>query len=313
MQGSQRTVGRIIAAWGLMTVACGFASAADNGVTLTSPGQGTTYPLAYKFTPGTFAHYEVTQKSVILSRYEQGQEKMNNESTTTKHFRVVTADAAGVAQLEPIIDRVKMAVTFNDVNKVEYDSADPGPAPRGFEAVAATIGKSTARIHLTPNGELTKVTALPDAPASLTALAAKADPSMNFLIPLPREAVGIGAVWKDRYQVPVVVGEGLSQPVTLQREFALTKVTGAVATITFQTKIITPMDNPQVQAQLLQRTPAGTIEFDLDRGLIVAQTTKASGEVVQAFGANTKMQASLETTERLIPQTAGVQPAALKQ
>jgi len=313
VQGSQRTAGRIIAAWGLMAVACGFASAAENAVTITSPGQGTTYPLAYKFTPGQFAHYEVLQKSVIVSRYAQGQEKMNNESTTTKHFRVVTADAAGVAQLEPIIDRVRMSVTFDDVNKVEYDSAQPGPPPRGFEAVAATIGKSMARLHLTPNGQLSKVTALPDAPASFTALAAQADPTLNFLVPLPREAVGVGAVWKDRYQVPVSVGPGLSQPVTLQRQFELAKVTGNVATITFQTIIITPMDNPAVQAQLLQRTPTGTIEFDLDRGLIVAQTTKASGQVVQAFGANTFMQASLETTERLIPQTAGVQPAALKQ
>jgi hypothetical protein len=34
--------------------------------------------------------------------------------------------------------------------------------------------------------------------------------------------------------------------------------------------------------------------------------------VVQAFGPNTALQAALETSERWMPQTAGVQPAALR-
>jgi hypothetical protein len=308
------SVGRMAAAWGLMTLLGGVSLAADDkGVTLTSPGQGPTYQLAYKFTPGQFAHYEVVQKMNILSKYPEAQETVENESTTMKHFRVVALDADGIAQLEPIIDRVRMAALFNGVNKISYDSNDPGNPPQGFENVAANIGKAMARVHITPNGELAKVTLLPGAPAALSTLAAQADPKLNFLIPMPREAVGVGAVWRDRYQVPVMVGENLSQPVTMQRQFELTKVTGTVATIGFKTSVLTPLSNPQVEAQLLQRTPAGTIEFDLDRGLIISQATKAAGQVVQAFGANTLMQASLETAERWLPQTTGVQPATLRE
>lgn len=284
-----------------------------SGMRTESVGSGATCQLVYKFTPGLFARYEVVQKMSHLSKYPEAQETMTNESTTTKHFRVVTADGTGAAQLEPIIDRVQMVAVFNGADRIEFDSQQPGDPPAGFENVASTVGKAMARVTMTSNGELTKVTPTQDAPPAFSALAAQADSKLNFLIPMPKEPVGVGAVWKDRYQVPVSVGNNLTQQVTLQREFELTKVAGSVATITFKTVVITPIGNPQIEAQLLQRKPNGTIEFDLDRGLIITQTTKASGQVVQAFGANTEVRATLETTERLIPTTAGVQPATLKQ
>lgn len=303
-----------LAAWCVGTVFGSAVFAADNGLTVTNPGQGTPHQLAYKFTPGQFARYEVVQKMTVISTYPQAAETMTNESTTTKHFRVVAADAEGTAQLEPIIDRVQMAIVFNGTERREYDSqvnSEPGPE---FAAVAGNIGNALARVHMTTNGEMTKVTPLPGAPQAFVKMAAENDSKLNFLIPLPKEPVGLGAVWRDRYQTFVVVGQGgLQQPVTMQRQFELTKIEGSLATIAFKTSVITPLDNPQIEAQLLQRKPAGTIEFDLDRGLIVSQTTKADGQVVNAFGANTRMQASLETAERLIPTTAGVQPATLKQ
>jgi hypothetical protein len=308
----QRTALTLLTVVTMAVMAAGRGFAAENGPALASPGQGPTHQLAYKFTPGQFAHYEVTQRMTIVSKYPQSEEKMKNESVTTKHFRVIAAESGGAAQLEPMIDRVRMSVKFNDAEPISYDSAAKEPPPPGFEAVAKTVGQAMARVHLTPNGELTKVTVLGEASPALTAAAAEADPKLNFLIPLPREAVGVGAVWKDRYQVPVSVGQGLTQPITLQREFQLTNVEGKAATITFRTSVITPVSDPQIEAQLLQRKPSGTVEFDLERGLILSQKTTASGQVVQAFGPNTALQAALETSERWMPQTAGVQPATLR-
>lgn len=307
-----RRLGRSAAAWGLCVVLATSAFAADSGVTVSQPGQGATYQLAYKFQPGQFARYEVVQKSKIVSKYPQASETVDNESTTSKHYRVVASDDGG-AQLEPIIDRVQMSVTFNALEKREYDSAVAGEPPQGFGDVAANVGRALARVHLTSNGEMTKVTPLANAPQSLVAMAAQNDSKLNFLVPFPKEPVGVGAVWKDRYQTPVTVGQGLSQPVTLQREFELKSVSGSVATINFKTIVITPLGNPQVEAQLLQRRPAGVIEFNLERGLIVSQITKAAGDVVNPFGANTQLSATLESTERLIDPVAGVQPATLKQ
>lgn len=280
------------------------------GMRVHSTGMAPTRQLSFQFKPGQFAHYEVTQRMLIVSKYPQAEEKMQNESVTTKHYRVVAADASGVAQLEPMIDHVRMSVRFNDLAPNAYDSKVDVNPPQGFEDVAKSVGKAMARVHLTPNGELTKVTVLDGAPPALATAAADADPKLNFLIPLPKEPVGVGAVWKDRFQTPVVVGQGLTQPVTMQREFELKKIEGSLATIAFKTTVITPIGNPQVEAQLLQRKPSGVIEFDIDRGLILSQRTTASGEVFQAFGPNTAMQAALETTERWLPQTTAEQPTA---
>lgn len=307
-----RGIGRNAVACGLCAALAASAFAADTGIVVSQPGQGNTYQLVYKFTPGQFARYEVLQKSKIVSKYPQASETVDNESTTSKHYRVIASDAGG-AQLEPIIDRVQMSVTFNAVEKREYDSAAAGDPPQGFGDVAANVGRALARVQLTSNGEMIKVTPLANAPKSLVAMAAQNDAKLNFLVPFPKEPVGVGAVWKDRYQTPVTVGQGLSQPVTLQREFELKSVSGSVATIAFKTVVLTPIGNPQVEAQLLQCRPAGTIEFDLERGLIVSQTTKASGDVVNPFGANTQLTATLESSERLLDPVAGVQPATLKQ
>ena len=99
----------------------------------------------------------------------------------------------------------------------------------------------------------------------------------------------------------------------MQREYQITKMTGSIATISLKTSILTPLQNPKAEAQLLTRQLNGTIEFDTARGLIVSHSTKAEGNVVEAFGPKTQYYSKMETKERLVPAADGVQPATLKE
>jgi hypothetical protein len=282
-------------------------------VTLVSPGEGPSQRLAYKFAPGQFAHYEVTSNMKIITQKGTVQAVAKNDSQSWKQLRVVTVDDEGNATLEPVITRVKMRAQFDNLPEVTWDSqADPAP-PKDFAAVAAQIGRAHARVVVSPNGELLKITALAGAPDHIAAAADKADPKYNFLVVLPKEPIGVGAVWKDRFQVPVTVGMGLSQPITLQRQYTLTKINGSIATIALKTSVVTPINNAEIEGQLMQRTPAGIIEFDVDRGLIVSQNTSVDNQVVNAMGPGTKLQANSDTLEKLVPASAAVQPAALRR
>ena len=293
-------------------------------VTVDNAGQGTPYRLVYKFTTGQFAHFESTTNSTFITRFPSQdpnqnkntevilQQKATNQTQTWKQFRVLSVDEDGLATLEPIITRVKMSAAIDNI-AANYDSAvDQDPSPQ-FAPVAQSIGKPLARVVFGPNGELVKMTMLQGAPNKLAEPAAKADPVLNFLVVLPKEPVGVGAIWRDRFQVPVTVGNGLNQLVSLQRQYTLTKVDGSIATIASRTSILTPISDPLLEAQLMQRTTTGTIEFDLERGLVVSQSASVDQQVVGAAGPKTVVHATSNSRERLLAGPAGVQPAALRE
>lgn len=284
-----------------------------SGPNLEQPGTGQTYSLVYKLTPGLFAHYQSHQLVTVSVQHAEAQEQVTNDVTTFKHFRVVSRDADGLAVLEPVIEKVRMSATFNGDPPIVFDSETDQTAPRQFRDVQATIGRALSRMTVAPNGQLMKISVLDGAPATLTAAAQKVDPQSNFLVVFPAQPIGVGAVWSEKFQVPVTLGKGgLSQMVTLRRRYQLTGVTNAIAQVSMTTSVLTPIDNnPEVQGQLIQRSPSASIQFDMEKGLIISQvTTVAKKEVVGAFGPKSTMQAASEVRETWIEAPPTLQPAA---
>ena len=281
--------------------------------TLVSPGAEPRVQLAYRFETGAFSNYEVVNKSTITSQYQQLVETVSHETTARKQFRVVSIDEAGNATLEPVVQRVIMSAKFGSADPIVCDSDKPEDAPGQFKDVLKTINKPIARVQVTASGEMLKVTLLEGAPDGMTAAGGLNDPRLNFLTVLPKEPVGVGASWKDRFDVPVTIGQsGLKQPVTLQRNYEVTKLEQGIATISLKTTVITPVADPQIEVQLMQRALTGVLEFDTARGCVLSQRTIASKVVVGAFGPQSQAQGSMETYERWLPPATAVAPAKLE-
>lgn len=259
------------------------------------------YSLRYNFQPNQALYYEVDNSMRIETRFNGGTEEQANHSQAWKQLRVASLDAQGNAQLEPIIERVVMKATKSGEDPVGYDSAHDSDPPFQFLEVKRSIGQVQARILAAPNGSLKSVTPLTNDSATLKAAAEKNDPRLNFLVVLPEKPVRIGDSWTDRFKVEVTVDKNLRQEVELQRSYTLSAVNGSVAQIKMKTAVITPVDDPQIKVQLIQRTPAGTIDFDLEKGLILSMHTKAEQTVVDAFGPATSITASSKLTEKLLP------------
>ncbi len=262
----------------------------------------TTYQLVYRFQTGQFFHYDVDDLAEMLMQHGENHSTSVQQTQMLKSFRVVTVDENGGATIEPIVEIVRMASKSGDRAKVIYDSEkDPNP-PQEFEKIAGTIGRPLARFHFAANGRLLKVTMLAtDVPKSFTDAAQKVDPTINFLVVLPEQPVKIGDKWTEKYETQVFVGSGLTQPIKLIRGFELVKVTEQIATIRVRTSLLTPVNDPEILRQLVQQTPAGTIEFDMQQGRVLNRTLQIDEKVISAFGPQTLLQASGKSVEKLLP------------
>jgi hypothetical protein len=70
-----------------------------------------------------------------------------------------------------------------------------------------------------------------------------------------------------------------------------------VATIQVSTQVLTPVNDPKVKSQLVQRLQRGTIKFDLDTGRLLHKQMDASEEVIGFSGPESHMQYLARLTE----------------
>ena len=260
-----------------------------------------TYLLHYKFQPGQTWYYVVENTGKIVTKYDSFTETMTNRSQAWKQLRVTAVGEDGNAQLEPMVERVVMSATKDGEEPVNYDSAIDENPPLQFLEVKRTINQVQAVINVAANGDLTKVIPRATDNPKLIAAAEKKDPRLNFLIVMPEEPVRIGDTWKNRFTSEVTVGKGLQQEVTLQRKYKLIAVKGSIAVIEQKIAVLTPVNDPQIQAQLMQHTPSGHIEFDLEQGLIVSMRTHVDEMVVGPFGPKSSISAVTKSEEKLLP------------
>ena len=291
-----------------------------------------TVQLKYKFQPGQFVHYEVSDRVRYVMQQAGNSFETFQRNDSSKHFRVVSVDDDGSALLEPILDRIKMLAGRkeaaeadgtspepvadrkngftkpHDQSLVKFDSATDKVAPPEFQLHKETVGKPMARFQFAAHGELLAVRIIAtDVPKPNTSAAAKANPKLNFLVPLPTEPISVGHRWKQKFDEPISVGKGLTQQIPMLRQYELTSVSDGIATIKFKTSILALLNDPKIQGQLAQQTPSGTIEFDIERGLIRSRKSITNETVVNALGPQTVLQVVGESTEKLVHNEPTIQ------
>lgn len=276
----------------------------------TKPAE-TTGPvlLRYKYDVNQVTYYDVLHTMRITTQKNQSSETAQNESHAVKHYRVVAVEPDGSALLELVIDRVRMSAQFGENDPVTFDSEKSEVCPPQFEKVRESVGKPLARVKVTPTGELVNVvrTAVPNAPAA--GETPDNDPSNNFLVPLPKNPLKVGESWSDQIEVKVTVAKGLTRNVAILRRYDLKSVSGNVATIDTVSTVVTPVKDPAINGQLIQRTPSGTIVFDMEAGRIVSYELKTDKTEVGVFEENSSMRAVSSRVEKLVTRDEALRTA----
>lgn len=247
------------------------------------------YTLRYKFKASEFVHYQVESETKITVRKNAVKADTTTTANTLKHYRVVFVDDEGNGTLETVLDRVQMNVNFGAQVPAIFDSAEPSKNDlKQFKPIRKTIGKPS-RIVCSQTGKMIS----------------KGDEiSQSFLIPLPENKVKIGESWKEQYEVEVSVGKTLRKKVPIQREFTLDAVEDQIAIIKFKTKVLKRLNDPELGLQLIQKTPSGTIELDLEKGTIISQNVSLDNKQVGIFQGQGLMRAVSTRVEKLVtPET----------
>jgi hypothetical protein len=92
---------------------------------------------------------------------------------------------------------------------------------------------------------------------------------------------------------------------TLQK-FKLEEVRDGVATIRMSTVILTPVREPAIEAQLVQRESSGVVRFDIDAGRIIGQQMDVDKQVVGFRGEASSLHYLSRFTEQIVATQLGV-------
>jgi len=257
------------------------------------------YSLAYKFAAGDEIRTKVVHLVTVETTIKGVNQTASTRSVSTKLWKIVRVEPTGNIVFEHSVEDVNMWQNVTGREEVRYNStADKAPPP-GHEHIAASLGKVLSVITMDKSGRI----------LARDVKQKQFSPGIGDLtVPFPAEPVKAGATWSIPNEVRVSLEDGTVKKVATRQQYKLDKVESSVATITVQTQVLTPVNDPKVQSQLVQRLQRGTIRFDLDAGRLIHKQMDLDESVFGFSGPDSHMQYLARFTEE--PATTDTATAA---
>ncbi|HPM83115.1 MAG TPA: DUF6263 family protein [Candidatus Anammoximicrobium sp.] len=254
----------------------------------------TTYQLRYKFTPGEVFRCDVTHLTTVETKIRGVAETAKTRSVSTKVWRISAVDPQGNITFTYTVEDASMWQQLSGQPEVRYDSTKDKEPPPGYEHVAESVGVPMATITIKPNGEILR--------------REQARPQFNpgigeLTVLLPSHAVKIGESWSSEGELPIRLPAGTVKRIKTRHVYELKKVQTGVATVEARTEILTPVDDPAVQSQLVQRIKRGEIKFDVDAGRVLRQQMDIDETVIGFSGPDSMMKYLARLTEEMDAQS----------
>ena len=247
-----------------------------------------TVHLRYVFRRGDMVASRVEHRALTETTMNGVTESVETMTDSTRTWRVVHVDATGAATLEQSVNDVTMTSRSSDRGEIRWASSGDAEPPPGYEAVPASLGVPLVRLTVSPAGLVLERRELRPCPA-----AASGD---LVIVPLPEEPVPVGHIWTVPDEVIVEVPNGPRKAVRTRLRYRLEAVHDGLATIAVDTTVLTPLDDPRLEARLLERIWDGTIRFDIEAGRITSRRTAIDRRVVGFCGpqSSVRYKASLD-------------------
>ena len=241
---------------------------------------------------GEILRSEIVHRATVETSVEGTSQTAETRSMSIKAWKVTEVTADGKITFVHSVDSVDMWQRMQGRQEVRYNSLTDKEVPAGYETVAKAVGVPLAVITMDPHGKVLKREQLHPTPEVQIP---------QITMPLPERPVALGHVWTAPLDVDVMLPGGNSRKVTTQQKFTLEKVADGTATIHVETQVLTPINDPTIEAQLIQRLSAGTLEFDLRTGRMVDEQLDLDRRVIGFSGPASSLHYLTRFTEKLLP------------
>ena len=247
-----------------------------------------TYTLAYKFSPGEEFRTKVIHLVTVETTIKGATQTAKTRSVSTKIWKITGVDEQGNITLVHSVDGVEMWQSVSGRQEIRYNSATDKTPPAGYEHVAKSVGVPLATVKMDKHGGV----------LSRENAQTQFNPGIGELsIPFPQQAVKVGATWSMPDEVQVRLDNMQIKKVQTRQLYKLVSVETGVATISVETQVLTPVSDPKIQSQLVQRLQRGTIKFDIDAGRLIHKQMDLDETVIGFNGPESLMQYLARFTE----------------
>ncbi len=252
------------------------------------------YRLAYRMKVGQNVRSRVVHLVSMDTKIEGEFESLKSRSVSTRVFQISNVDDQGNMTFVHLVEDAELWQKVTGKEEVRYDSKQNEVVPESYIKVAEAIGKPLATITISPTGTIVR---RDDAVAQF-------NPGIGMLLPqLPQRSVKIGQRWFSMEKVRVRLKSGRVQAIQLRKQYKLEQVQNGLATISVRTQVLTPVNDPKIQSQLMQRLQHGTIKFDLDAGRIYSSKMELDERVIGFRGAASMIHYLSRMTETQVLST----------
>ena len=251
------------------------------------------YLLRYKFHVGDALRWTVVHRSQIHTSISGTAQTAETTTSSVKVWRVHEVKPNGQVVFDHMVESVDMRHRLTGRDEVHYNSLTDPVAPKGFEDVARAVGVPLALVTIDSQGKLLQ--------RKQNFVKAAVAGQGEITIQLPDQPVAVGSHWTSLNNLDLPLSDGTTRRFKTMQSFKLQSVKTGVATISVSTQFMTPIQDPAVEAQVVQYETAGSVRFDIDAGQILARQIDIDRSVVGFRGEASSIRYIGRSTEDMLP------------
>jgi hypothetical protein len=260
------------------------------------------YLLRYKFHAGDTLRWNVVHRCQIRTSVSGTTQTAETTTSSVKAWRVHEVKPDDRIVFDHMVESVDMRHRLTGRDEVRYNSLTDLVAPKGFEDVARAVHVPLALVTIDTQGKLLQ--------RKQNFVKAAVAGQGEITIQLPERPVSVGSRWTCLNNLDVPLSDGTTRRFKTMQTFKLQDVKTGVATITVSTQFTTPVQDPAIEAQVVQFETAGSIRFDIDAGQILSRQIDVDRTVVGFRGEASSIHYVARSTEAFIaaPYKVAKQP-----
>jgi hypothetical protein len=265
-----------------------------------APTGGEKHLLRYKFSPGEDVRWDVVHQNNVDSTVQGVRQTSEAYSRSAKIWKFSADSTPDKLKFTHFVEDVQMRQKVSGRAEVTYDSRRDKEPPAEYKPIQASIGVPLVEMTVDARGEVLERVDKRNGTGP-------AEGAQTMVMPLPEEAVAVGHTWSVPYETPITLTSGGAKKIKLRRDYKLTEVDKGLAKIEVHTQVLSPVNDPAIEAQLIREAADGVVRFDIERGRVVGQQLDLDKRVIAFSGPASSMHYVGRFTEEL--STAPVETA----